>query len=168
MLAYNVAKKYGVPIIADGGIRYSGDIVKALAVGASAVMLGGLLAGTEEAPGEVIYYQGRAYKAYRGMGSLGAMMGRMSADRYGQEKMEKFVPEGIEGRVPYRGKALGCDLPTCGRFEVRHGLFGCKKHRRAKAKSKAGAYHLGRIQGIPCARCDNHQRSTKLLDRLMV
>ena len=104
MEAAKVGKKEGIPVIADGGIRYSGDIVKAIAAGASVVMLGNLLAGTEEAPGETIYYQGRAYKVYRGMGSLGAMVSRLSSDRYGQEKMEKFVPEGIEGRVPYKGR----------------------------------------------------------------
>ncbi len=104
MEAAQVGMRSGVPIIADGGIRYSGDIAKAIAAGASAVMLGNLLAGTEEAPGETIYYQGRAYKVYRGMGSLGAMMSRLSSDRYGQDKVEKFVPEGIEGRVPYKGR----------------------------------------------------------------
>ncbi len=97
----------GVPVIADGGIRYSGDIAKAIAAGAHAVMLGSLLAGTEEAPGEVELYQGRTYKAYRGMGSLGAMSGRQgSSDRYFQsasEGVEKLVPEGIEGRVAYKG-----------------------------------------------------------------
>ncbi|MFP3206253.1 MAG: IMP dehydrogenase [Hydrogenobaculum sp.] len=103
---YEVAKKYDIPIIADGGIRHSGDIVKAIAAGASSVMLGNLLAGTDEAPGEHIFYQGRAYKVYRGMGSLGAMMSRRSADRYSQENLEKFVPEGIEGRVPYKGSVI--------------------------------------------------------------
>ncbi|PLV56331.1 IMP dehydrogenase [Thermotoga sp. SG1] len=97
-----VARKYNVPIIADGGIRYSGDIVKALAAGAESVMVGSIFAGTEEAPGETILYQGRKYKAYRGMGSLGAMKSG-SADRYGQEGENKFVPEGIEGMVPYKG-----------------------------------------------------------------
>jgi IMP dehydrogenase len=95
----------GVPLIADGGIRFSGDIAKAIAAGANAVMLGGLFAGTEEAPGETVLYQGRSYKSYRGMGSLGAMA-RGSADRYFQEEVRdqlKLVPEGIEGRVPYRG-----------------------------------------------------------------
>ncbi len=96
------AKRANVPVIADGGIRYSGDIVKALAAGASAVMIGSLLAGTEEAPGEMIIYQGRKYKSYRGMGSLGAMR-KGSADRYFQEGTTKFVPEGVEGMVPYRG-----------------------------------------------------------------
>lgn len=100
-----VAKKHNVPIIADGGIKYSGDIAKALAVGASSVMIGSLLAGTEESPGDLIIYQGRQYKSYRGMGSLGAMT-RGSADRYFQEgtAQDKLVPEGVEGRVPYRGK----------------------------------------------------------------
>jgi IMP dehydrogenase len=99
-----VAKKYGVPIIADGGIKYSGDIAKALAVGASSVMIGSLLAGTDESPGELVMFQGRQYKTYRGMGSIGAMS-RGSNDRYFQEgtAKDKLVPEGIEGRVPYAG-----------------------------------------------------------------
>jgi IMP dehydrogenase len=93
-----------VPVIADGGIRYSGDVAKALAAGASSVMIGSLFAGTEESPGETILYQGRTYKVYRGMGSLGAMLER-TRDRYAQEEVPdaKLVPEGIEGRVPYRG-----------------------------------------------------------------
>jgi len=99
------AAKHGVPIIADGGIKYSGDVVKALAAGASCVMIGSLLAGTDEAPGETYFYQGRTYKAYRGMGSIGAMA-RGSADRYFQQEVKdtlKLVPEGIEGQVPYKG-----------------------------------------------------------------
>ncbi len=103
-------KGSGVPLVADGGIRYSGDVAKALAAGAYAVMLGGLLAGTEEAPGEVELFQGRSYKSYRGMGSLGAMAQQQgSSDRYFQEdadSVEKLVPEGIEGRVPYKGSLL--------------------------------------------------------------
>ncbi len=101
---YQEAKKYGVPIIADGGIRYSGDVVKAIAAGAHAVMLGSIFAGTEESPGELEIYQGRQYKVYRGMGSLGAMKAG-SGDRYfqGDEDAKKLVPEGIEGRVAYRG-----------------------------------------------------------------
>ena len=90
-----VARQYGIPIIADGGIKYSGDIAKAIAAGANVVMIGGLLAGTEESPGETIIYQGRSYKVYRGMGSLGAME-RGSKDRYFQENADKLVPEGIE------------------------------------------------------------------------
>jgi len=103
--AVKAADKFGVPIIADGGIKFSGDIVKALALGASSVMLGSLLAGTEESPGEVVILKGRAYKDVRGMGSLGAMV-QGSKDRYGQQDVkdaQKLVPEGIEGRVPYKG-----------------------------------------------------------------
>jgi IMP dehydrogenase len=96
------ALEYGVPVIADGGIRYSGDVVKALAAGAQSVMLGSLLAGTDESPGDLEVYQGRTFKSYRGMGSIGAMKDG-SPDRYFQEKSAKLVPEGIEGRVPHRG-----------------------------------------------------------------
>lgn len=134
--AYEVAKEYGVPIIADGGIKYSGDIVKALAMGASSVMLGNLLAGTEEAPGETVYYQGRAYKVYRGMGSLGAMMSRRSADRYGQEKMEKFVPEGIEGRVPYRGRLSDVIYQLVGGLRSGMGYVGAKNLEELRQKAK--------------------------------
>ena len=107
----NVAEalaKNGVPLIADGGIRYSGDIAKALGAGANVVMLGSLFAGTEEAPGDIELYQGRSYKSYRGMGSLGAMQ-KGSADRYFQDSemnVDKLVPEGVEGRVPFKGSAL--------------------------------------------------------------
>jgi IMP dehydrogenase len=99
-----VADRYGVPVIADGGIKYSGDVTKAIAAGAACVMIGSLFAGTDEAPGELVLFQGRSYKSYRGMGSLGAMR-KGSKDRYGQSGSadEKLVPEGIEGRVPYRG-----------------------------------------------------------------
>ncbi|MEK9971762.1 MAG: IMP dehydrogenase, partial [Ferrovibrio sp.] len=103
--AVAVANKANVPVIADGGIKFSGDLAKAIAAGASACMIGSLLAGTDEAPGEVFLYQGRSYKSYRGMGSLGAM-GRGSADRYFQQEVGdklKLVPEGIEGRVAYKG-----------------------------------------------------------------
>ncbi len=106
MNCYRVARRHRVPLIADGGIKYSGDIVKALAAGAHSVMLGSLLAGTDEAPGEVVLYQGRSYKVYRGMGSLGAMQqGEGAKDRYMQFGVEarKLVPEGVEGRVPYKG-----------------------------------------------------------------
>ena len=100
-------KKTGVPLIADGGLRYSGDIAKAIAAGAHVVMVGSLLAGTDEAPGEIELYQGRSYKTYRGMGSIGAME-TGSKDRYFQEgeSADKLVPEGIEGRVPYKGPTI--------------------------------------------------------------
>jgi IMP dehydrogenase len=100
-----VARKKNIPVISDGGIKYSGDITKALAAGADSVMIGGLFAGTDESPGETVLFQGRTYKVYRGMGSIEAMK-KGSKDRYFQDDVEselKFVPEGIEGRVPYRG-----------------------------------------------------------------
>jgi IMP dehydrogenase len=99
-----VADRYGIPIVADGGVKHSGDVTKAIAAGASAVMIGSLFAGTEESPGDIVLFQGRSYKVYRGMGSIGAMR-KGSKDRYGQGGTadEKLVPEGIEGRVPHRG-----------------------------------------------------------------
>ncbi len=122
-----VAKTHNVPIIADGGIKYSGDIAKALAVGASSVMIGSLLAGTEESPGDLIIYQGRQYKSYRGMGSLGAMT-RGSADRYFQEgtAQDKLVPEGVEGRVPYRGKVGDVVHQLIGGLKSSMGYLGSK------------------------------------------
>jgi len=121
----------GVPLIADGGIRYSGDVAKAIAAGASTVMMGGAFAGTEEAPGEVILYQGRSYKSYRGMGSIGAMRAG-SADRYFQEADEtanpnadKLVPEGIEGRVPYKGSMVAIIFQMAGGLRASMGYCGC-------------------------------------------
>ncbi|ASY30399.1 IMP dehydrogenase [Taylorella equigenitalis] len=117
----------GVPMIADGGIRYSGDVSKALAAGAHACMMGSMFAGTEEAPGEVILFQGRSYKSYRGMGSLGAME-KGSADRYFQESgsgTEKLVPEGIEGRVPYKGSVLAIIYQLIGGIRASMGYCGC-------------------------------------------
>ncbi|MEI7840457.1 MAG: IMP dehydrogenase [Methylococcaceae bacterium] len=123
-------KGTGVTIIADGGVRYSGDLAKALAAGAHAVMLGGLFAGTEEAPGEVELFQGRSYKSYRGMGSLGAMsQSQGSSDRYFQEEsadsVEKLVPEGIEGRVPYKGSLLAVVHQLLGGIRASMGYTGC-------------------------------------------
>jgi IMP dehydrogenase len=122
-------KNTGVSIIADGGVRYSGDVAKALAAGADAVMLGGLFAGTEEAPGEVELFQGRSYKSYRGMGSLGAMSQQQgSSDRYFQEEadsVEKLVPEGIEGRVPYKGTMLAVVHQLLGGIRASMGYTGC-------------------------------------------
>ena len=120
-------KNSGVPMIADGGIRYSGDICKAIAAGGNAVMLGGLFAGTEEAPGEVELYQGRSYKSYRGMGSIGAMAAG-AADRYFQDStsnVEKLVPEGIEGRVPYKGSVLAVIHQLMGGLRSSMGYLGC-------------------------------------------
>ena len=118
------AAKYGVPVIADGGIKYSGDIVKALAAGANCVMLGSLLAGCEESPGDVEIYQGRSFKVYRGMGSLAAMK-QGSADRYFQEKDKKLVPEGVEGRVPYKGLVADTVFQLVGGIKSGMGYCGC-------------------------------------------
>ncbi len=118
------ARKSGIPVIADGGIKYSGDLAKAIAAGASAVMIGSLLAGTDESPGEVYLHQGRSFKAYRGMGSVGAMA-RGSADRYFQAEVRdtlKLVPEGIEGQVAYKGPVVARPAPACRRPEGGHGL----------------------------------------------
>jgi IMP dehydrogenase len=120
----------GIPLIADGGIRYSGDIAKAIAAGASTVMMGGMFAGTEEAPGEIVLYQGRSYKSYRGMGSIGAMQ-QGSADRYFQESStgnpnaDKLVPEGIEGRVPYKGSMVNIVYQMAGGLRAAMGYCGC-------------------------------------------
>jgi len=121
------ADRHGVPIISDGGVKYSGDVVKALAAGASSVMIGSLLAGTEEAPGEVILYQGRSYKSYRGMGSISAMK-EGSRDRYFQgdvSEAEKLVPEGIEGRVPYKGPVAMNVFQLVGGLKSGMGYLGC-------------------------------------------
>ena len=123
-------KGTGVPLIADGGIRYSGDIAKAIAAGASTVMMGGMFAGTEEAPGEIVLFQGRSYKSYRGMGSIGAMQ-QGSADRYFQESStgnpnaDKLVPEGIEGRVPYKGSVVAIIYQMAGGLRASMGYCGC-------------------------------------------
>ena len=124
----NALADTGVPLIADGGVRYSGDISKAIAAGAHCVMLGGLFAGTEEAPGETVLYQGRSYKSYRGMGSLGAMK-EGAADRYFQDNeanVEKLVPEGIEGRVPYKGPVTAVIHQLMGGLRSSMGYVGCK------------------------------------------
>ena len=126
MDAVEAARKQDIPIIADGGIKYSGDMVKALAAGADCVMVGSLLAGTDEAPGETYLYQGRTYKAYRGMGSVGAMA-RGSADRYFQQEVKdtlKLVPEGIEGQVPYKGSVDGVLHQLVGGLRAGMGYIG--------------------------------------------
>ena len=127
----------GIPVIADGGIRYSGDMSKAIAAGASSVMMGSMFAGTEEAPGEVELYQGRSYKSYRGMGSLGAMGGKEgSSDRYFQESVEaeKLVPEGIEGRVPYKGSLIPIVTQLVGGLRASMGYVGCKNMDEMRTK----------------------------------
>ena len=134
-------KGTGVPLVADGGIRFSGDIAKAIAAGAGCVMMGGMFAGTEEAPGEVILFQGRSYKSYRGMGSIGAMQ-QGSADRYfqdtsgGNPNADKLVPEGIEGRVPYKGSVVAIIFQLAGGLRASMGYCGCgsipELHERAE------------------------------------
>lgn len=136
--ASKVAAKYNIPIIADGGIKYSGDVVKALAAGAHSVMIGSLFAGTEESPGETILFQGRSYKVYRGMGSLEAMkMGSM--DRYYLDDIEsslKMVPEGIEGRVPFRGSLSASINQLVGGLKVGMGYVGCRTTKELREKTR--------------------------------
>jgi IMP dehydrogenase len=128
----------GVPLIADGGIRYSGDIAKALVAGAYSVMIGGLFAGTEESPGEVELYQGRSYKSYRGMGSVGAMgQAHGSSDRYFQdttEELEKLVPEGIEGRVAYKGSLIALVHQLVGGVRAAMGYTGSSTIEEMRSK----------------------------------
>ncbi|MEW6376516.1 MAG: IMP dehydrogenase [Thermodesulfobacteriota bacterium] len=133
-----VLEKHGVPVIADGGIKFSGDITKALAAGAHSVMIGNLFAGTDESPGEIVLYQGRSYKVYRGMGSLEAMK-EGSRDRYFQGDVEsetKLVPEGIEGRVPYRGALSFCTQQLIGGLKAGMGYLGAKNLQELKQKAK--------------------------------
>jgi IMP dehydrogenase len=132
-----VADRHGVPVIADGGVKHSGDVTKAIAAGASAVMVGSLFAGTDESPGDLVLYQGRSYKVYRGMGSLGAMR-RGSRDRYGQGGTadEKLVPEGIEGRVPHRGSLASILYQLIGGLRSGMGYTGCKSVSELRAKAR--------------------------------
>ena len=138
MEAAEAAARHGVPVIADGGIKYSGDIAKALAERRSFVMIGSLLAGTDESPGEVFLYQGRSYKSYRGMGSLGAMA-RGSADRYFQSEVAdalKLVPEGIEGQVPYKGPAASVVHQLVGGLRAAMGYTGARSIAELHAKAE--------------------------------
>ncbi len=130
-----MADKYGIPIIADGGIKYSGEIVKAIAAGGSVVMVGSLVAGCEESPGETEIYQGRQFKVYRGMGSLGAM-NKGSADRYFQNGTKKFVPEGVEGRVPYKGAVGDTVYQLMGGLRSGMGYVGCHNIEELRANAK--------------------------------
>jgi IMP dehydrogenase len=132
------ASKSGVPVIADGGIKYSGDFAKAIAAGADCAMMGGAFAGTDEAPGDVIFYQGRSYKSYRGMGSVGAMV-QGSADRYfqgGVKQSNKLVPEGIEGRVPYKGPVGNVIHQMVGGLRAAMGYTGCATIAEMKEKAQ--------------------------------
>jgi IMP dehydrogenase len=138
MEATEVSEKYGVPLIADGGIKFSGDITKAMAAGAHSVMIGNLFAGTDESPGEIVLYQGRSYKVYRGMGSLEAMK-EGSRDRYFQGEVEneaKLVPEGIEGRVPYRGALSDCIQQLIGGLKGGMGYLGAKNISELQQKAR--------------------------------
>jgi IMP dehydrogenase len=132
-----VADRHGVPVVADGGIKYSGDVTKAIAAGASCVMIGSLFAGTDEAPGDLVLYQGRSYKSYRGMGSLGAMK-KGSKDRYGQGGAadEKLVPEGIEGRVPYRGSLTSILFQLVGGLRSGMGYTGSRTIQELRTKAQ--------------------------------
>ncbi len=130
-----MADKYGIPIIADGGIKYSGEIVKAIAAGGSVVMVGSLVAGCEESPGEIEIYQGRQFKVYRGMGSLGAM-NKGSADRYFQNGTKKFVPEGVEGRVPYKGPVSDTVYQMMGGLRSGMGYVGCHNIQELRTNAK--------------------------------
>jgi IMP dehydrogenase len=128
------AVKHGISTVADGGIKYSGDIVKAIAAGADAVMIGSLLAGTEESPGDVEIYQGRSFKVYRGMGSLASMKSG-SSDRYFQDQSAKLVPEGVEGRVPFKGSVSDTLYQMIGGLRSGMGYTGCRNLRELKTKS---------------------------------
>jgi IMP dehydrogenase len=134
----NAAKGSGVPVIADGGVKFSGDVAKAIAAGADSVMIGSLFAGTEEAPGEVILFQGRNFKTYRGMGSIGAMK-RGSSDRYSQEGTVadgKYIPEGIEGRVAYKGTVAEMVTQLVGGLRSGMGYTGCRSIADLQTKSR--------------------------------
>jgi IMP dehydrogenase len=146
-----VTKSAGVPLIADGGIKYSGDIVKALAAGAQSAMIGSLFAGTEESPGELVLLEGRSYKVYRGMGSLGAM-GEGSRDRYAQEGVEaaKLVPEGIEGRVPYRGRLSDTIFQLVGGLRSGMGYLGAANLEALSARARfVRVTHAGLVESHP-------------------
>ena len=153
MDAVEAAKKAGIPVIADGGIKYSGDLAKALAAGADCAMVGSLLAGTDETPGEVFLYQGRSYKSYRGMGSVGAMA-RGSADRYFQQDIKdtlKLVPEGVEGQVGYKGPVANVLHQLAGRLARRDGL--CRRRRPRRFPRQGASSSASRARACAKATC---------------
>ena len=186
--AYKAAHKHNIPVIADGGIKYSGDITKAIAAGASVIMIGSLFAGVDESPGETILYQGRSFKAYRGMGSLSAMA-QGGGERYFQgtkdldiddnnesvvnrerngssNRLGKFVPEGIEARVPYRGALEAMVYQLVGGLRSGMGYAGALYHRRAAEKGEVRPHLLCRTPRIPRPRCPHHPRSPQLPRRI--
>ena len=162
--AAEAGRNAGVPVIADGGIKYSGDFAKAIAAGADCVMIGSLLAGTDESPGEVFLYQGRSYKSYRGMGSLGAMA-QGSADRYFQQDIKdqmKLVPEGVEGQVPYRGPVGAILHQLAGGLRAAMGYVGAATIRRIAGQGAVHAHHLGGLARKPRPRRHDHAREPEL------
>lgn len=163
-----VCRKKGVPVIADGGIKYSGDFAKAIAAGADCAMMGSAFAGTDEAPGEIILYQGRSYKSYRGMGSVGAMA-RGSADRYfqaGVTEEQKMVPEGIEGRVPYKGPVSAIIYQMVGGLRASMGYTGCRTIEDMKTKAEfirmtGAGYRESHVHDVTITREAPNYRDTK-------
>ncbi|TSC76437.1 MAG: IMP dehydrogenase [Parcubacteria group bacterium Gr01-1014_31] len=151
-----VARAKGIPVIADGGIRYSGDVVKALAAGASAVMLGGMLSGTDEAPGDVVTIDGKQFKAYRGMGSLGAMEGGNSSDRYFQSGAKKYVPEGVEAATPYKGKLADTLYQIVGGLKSGMGYLGAATLPELQRRA-----HF--VQITPAGRAESHPHSLAII-----
>ena len=152
------AKTVNIPVIADGGIKFSGDLAKAIAAGASVAMVGSMLAGTEEAPGEVFLYQGRSYKSYRGMGSEGAMA-RGSADRYFQEDIKdsnKFIPEGVEGRVAYKGHMSAVVHQLIGGLKASMGYTGNATIAQDAKKLYISPYYQRRAKRKPCTQCNSY------------
>ena len=160
-----VASRYGVPVIGDGGITSSGDVAKAIAAGADTVMLGSMLAGTDEAPGDVVFQQGERFKEFRGMGSLGAMKARgFSKDRYFQgdvEDVEKLVPEGIEGRVPYKGPLAGVLHQIVGGLRQAMGYCGAPTDRRDEGRALR-PHHRRRAARVAPARHHDHEGRAEL------
>ena len=164
------AAPHDIPVIADGGIRFSGDVTKAIAVGASTVMIGNLFAGTDESPGELILYQGRSFKEYRGMGSIGAMR-RGSRDRYFQDEFDldapdgvgrKLVPEGIEGRVAHKGSVAGVIHQLVGGLRAGMGYCGCKNIPTLQRDAQADSHHRRGFPREPRARRRDHEGSAEL------
>ena len=159
-----------MPVIGDGGMQYSGDIAKAIVAGADTVMLGSLLAGCEESPGELIFINGKQFKSYRGMGSLGAMQSRgqarsYSKDRYFQDDVlsdDKLVPEGIEGQVPYRGPLAAVAHQLVGGLRAAMGYVGAATVAELQRARPAGPDHRGRAQGEPPARHPDDRRGAEL------